>query len=383
MSLLAPFEKFRPAAGSETNASTAPATDHAVMAGTHSAEISITLRPGRNEKTIELFRRLATKLWELDSTVVSLILFGRASESNAAMQAMGRVFGNVEWPITWIDGAACDDNAVAGVQAFAFSGDVHRLRIGGRVVGSVFEDGAFRHCWLGGLTADQTDCPRADQTKQTLDQLQKCLSKSGFLLGDVIRTWFYLEDLLAWYDDFNRVRTQFYSGISFRTGSLPASTGIGARNPAGSALVAGAWAVQPLDATARAMEVASPLQCPAPAYGSSFSRAMEIASPAGRRLTISGTASIAPDGRTLWPENIRLQINQTMKVVEAILRSRGFEFSDVTRAIAYFKHRDDARVFAEWCDAQNVFSLPAVLTHCDVCRDNLLFELEADAWRRA
>ena len=57
--------------------------------------------------------------------------------------------------------------------------------------------------------------------------------------------------------------------MKFRTGSLPASTGISARNPAGSALVAGAWALQPLEAFARAAEIASPLQCPAPNYGSS------------------------------------------------------------------------------------------------------------------
>ena len=158
---------------------------------------------------------------------------------------------------------------------------MQRIRIDGRVVGSVFEDGAFRHCRLGGLAPKQNALPRAGQTKQTLDHLGEALARGGFNFANVVRTWFFLDDMLAWYDEFNQVRTQFYSGIKFRTGSLPASTGIGGRNPAGTALVAGAWAVEPLSAAAHAEEVASPLQCPAPAYGSSFSRAMEISSPAG------------------------------------------------------------------------------------------------------
>ena len=49
-----------------------------------------------------------------------------------------------------------------------------------------------------------------------------------------------------------------------------------------------------------------------------------------------------------------------MEVVEAILHSRGFNFSDVTRATAYFKNRADGRVFTEWCVARGLNALPAV-----------------------
>jgi hypothetical protein len=69
-----------------------------------------------------------------------------------------------------------------------------------------------------------------------------------------------------------------------------------------------------------------------------------------------------------------------MQVVEAILHSRGFGFSDLTRATAYFRRTAYARAFTEWCEARGLRSLPVVLAQCDVCRDDLLFELEADAW---
>ncbi len=270
------------------------------------------------------------------------------------------------------------------MQAFAFSaGRVQPIALHGRVVGSVFEDGALRHCLLGGLGPSLFSAARPDQFRQTLGLMETALAQAGFALGDVVRTWFYLDELLSWYRPFNQARTQAYARINFRSGSSPASTGISARNPAGTALVAGAWAVQPLDSSARLAEVHSPLQCPAAAYGSSFSRAMEISSLHGRRLLISGTASIAAGGQTLWPGNLRRQIQHTMEVVEIILASRGFAFSDITRATAYFKNRASLPEFAAWCARRDLRSLPALAAQCGICRDDLLFELEADAWKPA
>jgi len=328
-----------------------------------------------------MFNRLAVSLKELEATVIQMLVFGSVSASVAGKEAMQRHFGNIDWPVTWVEGAACDGSPIAGLQVFGFTGgEVTRINLNGRVVGSVFSDGTARYCLLGGLDPVRNSIAREDQTRETLDNLARALAQGGFSLSDTVRTWFFLEDLLSWYDEFNQTRTQIYSGVKFRTGSLPASTGIGAKNPAGTALTVGAWAMQPLNSSTRAEEIASPLQCPAPAYGSSFSRAIELSSETGRRLLISGTASIAPGGKTLWPGAARQQVAHTMQVVGAILGSRGFQFSDLTRATAYFKRRADARAFTEWCAARGLQLQPVTLAQCDICRDDLLFELEADAW---
>jgi enamine deaminase RidA (YjgF/YER057c/UK114 family) len=340
-------------------------------------ERSLTLLPQPDESVTELFTRLADVL--ADTTVVQMLVFGSISASAAANEALQRQFGAVGWPVTWVEGAACDGNPIAGVQVFGFDGEVGRIRIGDRVIGSVFENGAARHCHLGGLGPVKFSATREDQTRQALERLAHALEQAGFSLADTVRTWFFLDDILSWYDEFNRARTEIYSGVKFRTGSLPASTGVGGRNPNRAALTVAAWAMKPLAGSARAGEVASPLQCPAPAYGSSFSRAMEIASPAGRRLLISGTASIAPGGETLWKNDPRRQVEQTMEVVEAILHSRGFSLTDLTRATAYFKHRTDMPAFTKWCAARGWHSPPVVAAGCAVCRDDLLLELEADA----
>jgi enamine deaminase RidA (YjgF/YER057c/UK114 family) len=297
---------------------------------------------------------------------------------------MRRVFGKIDWPMTWVEGAGCDEHPIAGMHVFALSGgNVRRVSVNNHVLASVFDDGSARYCHVGGLGSTRPSQSRAGQTQETLDCLEQTLDEAGFSLRDVARTWFFLDDILAWYPEFNDVRTKAYSRVKFKTGSLPASTGVAGRNPARSALTLAAWAIQPANSSTEVREVASPLQCPAPAYGSSFSRAMEVSSSSGRRLFISGTASIAPEGQTLWPDDAAKQVDLSMKVIDAILRSRGFTFADLTRATAYFKDASDVPVFTAWCSA-NKLPLPTVVTAlCEICRDDLLFELEAEAWKSA
>jgi enamine deaminase RidA (YjgF/YER057c/UK114 family) len=358
------------------------------VAGRRTAEVtgrdfSFTLKPQPGEGMPELFNRLADTLRNADQTMVKLMVFGLVSAHPAADQAMRRVFGEIKWPITWVEGAGRDDHPIAGLQVFAFRSDrVKPITLNGCVVGAVFEDDGVRHCLLGGLGPNLAGDSRADQFRQTLEVVEAALEQVGFALGDIIRTWFYLDELLSWYDQFNAARTEAYAGIKFRVGSSPASTAISGRNPAATALVAGVWAVQPLGASTQVAEIASPLQCPAPAYGSTFSRAVEISSLHDRRLLISGTASIAPDGQTLWPGNIRRQIELTMEVVEGILVSRGYAFSDITRATAYFKNPADVPEFSARCADQGLVTMPVLAVQGGICRDDLLFELEADARKR-
>lgn len=343
-------------------------------------EFSLTLKPHPDENLPGLFQRLADTLKAADAAALKLMIYGPVDVAASANDAMRAVFGSVKWPVTWVEGVACDRSPIAGIQVFAFHGsNVGRLTFGGRVVGSVFEDDGTRFCLLGGLVPDQTTGSRTDQTKRALDQMQEVLAQGGFDLGDVVRTWFFLDDLLAWYDTFNDVRTGAYSRTRFRAGFLPASTGVAGRNPAGAALTVGALAMQPLNSASRVQEVFSPLQCPAPTYGSSFSRAIEIESAGGRRLFVSGTASIAPDGRTLHAGSVRAQIGLSMRVVAAILKSRRMSFADVTRATAYFKSTADTPAFVEWCDQHELRKLPVISTSCEICRPDLLFEVELDA----
>jgi enamine deaminase RidA (YjgF/YER057c/UK114 family) len=344
------------------------------------AEFVITeqMRPG--ETLTDTFQRLADELAAAEAVLLSLMVYGAIAAREVIEAAMRTSLGATEWPVTWVDSGSCDGLPLAGVQAFAVSGrPVTRVRLGRQIVGSVYEDGGARHCLLGGIGSTARSTLRSAQAQQALGNLEWALDNAGFALSDVIRTWFYNDEILAWYDEFNRVRSAHYSGVKWRTGSLPASTGIGARNSLGGALVIAGWAMQPLEPSARATEIGSPLQCPAPQYGSAFSRAMELRSGGWRRLLVSGTASIHPGGATAWVGNAKKQVDLTMEVIAAILFSRGLGFEDVTRATAYFQHPLFKAYFDSWCTAQQLEQLPVVAIRADVCRPDLLFELELDA----
>jgi len=279
-----------------------------------------------------------------------------------------------DWPVTWL----CVNPKLTGVQIHAVLGrPVDRIEKNGRVVGSVFDDGGARHCRLGGLWPANTIAAPADQAQATFALLEAALREAGMTFANVARTWFYLDNILTWYREFNQVRDRFFQERKVFAGLVPASTGIGSANSAGAALVAGAYAV----AGGTLQAVPSPLQCPALQYGSSFSRAVELTMADHRRLWVSGTASIAPAGQTVHVGDVAGQIELTMQVVAAILESRGLDWADVSRAIAYVRAADTAQQFQAYRAAQGLVDWPVVTTENVICRDDLLFEIEVDAGR--
>lgn len=360
----------------------APATARAetMALSTDSSAFTATADGKPGEPVAAVFERLGEQLSARAAEVAGLMVYGSVADMKSIALAMTEVLGERQWPVTWIEGKSCDGAILAGVQAFAVRNrPVSRVRLGPKVVGSVYAAGGLRHCLLGGLGPTDRSLGATAQVRQTLGNLEWALDLAGFELADVVRTWFYNDNILGWYDDFNRVRSAHYAGVEWRSGSPPASTGIGARNTAGAALEMGAWAMRPLGGGRAAREIGSPLQCPAPAYGSAFSRAMEVVATDSRHLLVSGTASIHPGGETAWTGNVAGQVELTMEVVAAILRSRGLAYSDVTRATAYYRDPRDQPVFAAWAGSRGLERMPVVHTHSVICRDDLLFEIEIDA----
>jgi len=260
--------------------------------------------------------------------------------------------------------------------------EVQSIMSDGHCIGCWYDDTYARYCYLGDLRDRDLGHDPGRQTETVLAQMIDGLARAGLNFHDVVRTWFYNTDILAWYDDFNRVRTAFFNEHQVFDGLVPASTGIGAGNPMGSALIAGLVAMRPLGESARAQRVDSPLQCAAWDYGSSFSRAAVIVTPEHERLYVSGTASIEPGGDTVHIGEMDKQVDLTMRVVEAILAERNMAWRDVVRGLAYIRNPRDVAVFQDWLQANALAQMPMVLTNNVVCRDDLLFEIEVDAVRQ-
>jgi enamine deaminase RidA (YjgF/YER057c/UK114 family) len=248
-----------------------------------------------------------------------------------------------------------------------------------RTVALVGEDAEAEYCLMAGLLPPDLNKPREVQAQEIFPEIEDALKEAGFSFDDVVRTWFYVDEVCQWYGAFNSARSEYFEKRGVFDHFLPASTGIGVANLDGAALVAGAIAMKKKgDSSAHAEIVDSPLQAPAMAYRSSFSRAAEIMSP-NKTLFVSGTASIKPNSHDVaYVGDIVAQVDCTMKAVLAILESRGYGWKDVTRGIVYLKKPEFATAWRDWLKSNNLPADFACETVCDVCRDEWLFEIEVD-----
>jgi enamine deaminase RidA (YjgF/YER057c/UK114 family) len=344
------------------------------------SELHLTLTPRKGESIDTMAKRLVRALPSRNVTVVRQLMFGSAAAGPAAVRVLRQALNDPDLPVTWVEGNPCAGEAIAGMQIHAVSGArVRTLKSSGMVI-RIWDDPLATHCVVNSILPARISAARPEQAGEVFEKLQTGLAAAKMTMKDIARTWFYLDDLLSWYGDFNRVRNDVFARNELRPHSLPASTGVSGRNPAGAALAAAAWAVRPRDPAVTVVHpVASPEQCPAPAYGSAFSRAVEIRSAGFRQLLVSGTASIAPDGKTEHVGDPRAQIERTMQVAGAILESRRMTFADVSLATAFFKSPADAPLFADWLARHQQQATPLVCAHCDICRDDLLFEIELNA----
>jgi len=337
-------------------------------------ELVVTLRPEGNERPEEILMRAVSILHRQNAELLRAVVFGRVAYDAEPPRRPRGV------PVTFVEGAPCHDAPVAGAQVTGARGGrltFYQAEHGAMV--SVVEDAHARWAWVTGIEPTQVWAPPHVQAREAFERAEAALHLAAMEFRHVYRTWLFLDNILGWYADFNRVRTEFYRERGVLQGLVPASTGIGASNPSHSALVLDLLAVAPSDDSVSVVALPSPLQCPALDYGSSFSRAVEVREPGLRRIFVSGTASIGADGRTRHVDDILAQTQYTIEVVEAILNSRGMDWSHASRGLVYVRDAQDAPRVASCLARRGVPAELIVTTQSIVCRQDLLFEIEVDA----
>jgi enamine deaminase RidA (YjgF/YER057c/UK114 family) len=211
------------------------------------------------------------------------------------------------------------------------------------------------------------------------DQAHSILQSQGASFLKVPRTWLWLGDITAWYDRFNRARNAFFTdcgilGATVRP-PMPASTGIGLAPSGGAACALDLTAVLK---PAQAIEYfqAGGKQRSAFEYGSAFSRASRAVTPAGRTVFVSGTASIDQNGQTVHVGDAAGQIERTIENILAILADMDCRPEDVVQALAYCKNVEVEALFET---VKGTLDWPWITMLADVCRPELLFEIEVTA----
>lgn len=178
------------------------------------------------------------------------------------------------------------------------------------------------------------------------------------------------------------MRTSFFLQHKIFDELIPASTGIGGKNRNGSKICLELNAIKPGRNDFIIEKVRSPLQCSAENYGSSFSRAVSYSDSEYSNLTISDTASIDQEGKTMHVNDFRNQVELSFKIIEAILESQNYDFRHIIRAYAYCSDISYVKMFYEYVETHFSDKFAFICTGNKICRNGLLFEVEMDVIKR-
>lgn len=273
------------------------------------------------------------------------------------------------------------------IQAYAIvprtgSLSIETTRVGDKgTTAKLYEVGGRRHLYISGIRGLATDLGRLGTFREQSDRMfadgALLLERHGARFSDVLRTWCYLGDIDRDYAAFNASRRGFFRGQGVTR--LPASTGIEARlRPEGTLCAMDLYALLDTKGVDIGTMSAQTLN-EAGEYGSFFSRGMKIGFPGEKVLYVSGTASINEAGETVHVGDIRGQLKRMLLNVEKLLDSEGATFEDVVQSVAFMKSAEDSPVFETLMEERGMRGLPGTVVEADICRSELLCEIEAVA----
>jgi len=309
------------------------------------------------------------------------VLAGRAS----AMEDVGRA------PLTFVQGGPAWGGGFSGASVMAVRGPVELLRDEhGRPFGRTWRTDGATFTFLQSLHG-RADEPQADnsppaQATRMFGLAERALRHVGTDYRSVVRTWLYVSDILSWYGDLNKARSACYRrfGLMPAEGNegilLPASTGIEGDAPSGAAVTMDLLAtVLKPGSRIEVHQMTNPRQKDAFAYGSAFSRGAAVRMPGATWISFSGTAAIDEAGVSCHPGDFRAQMHMTFDVVEALIGQEGASLADICNATLFLKEARFAAECRRVLRERGLEGLPAVPVVADVCRADLLFEMDGTA----
>jgi enamine deaminase RidA (YjgF/YER057c/UK114 family) len=329
--------------------------------------------------------------------IISDRIFGNTRYYSEVVKIRNKILINndcpADLPFTYIEGQPCFGDGIAGIQVSAISSNnISTIIENDTPVGRKWKSNGATFLMLQNIYDNQPHKEQSDDKEQQacrmFERAQKILKNNSASYHNVVRTWIYLANILHWYPEFNKIRNAKYHEFGFipdQTGNLenekiylPASTGILGTNPFNTSSIMDLLAVIPEDVTNVKIAQTSGTKQRSPFnYGSAFSRAMNIHEPDNTTILLSGTASINRDGNTVFASDTRSQILKTFEIVEALIRAEGASLKDICTATVFIKKPEDFEIYQKTAAELGLSNIPAVSIVADVCRHDLLFEIDA------
>jgi len=340
----------------------------------------------------EVYSRIAEVLSDRRMTIVHERIFGSLrTEAMVLRERRDALFPqdiSADGPVTYIGAYPPWGEGLSGVIIHAVSSgdgdDVWTIMDGDVPCGRGWRRNSATYLQLQNIQGHTGSRP--GQVRGIFESAYRILRRNGASYRDAVRTWFYLSDILDWYTDFNKTRSEKYGEFGIMPGPgdikllLPASTGIGVETPSGVAASMDLLAVLDSgDRNAQVRKLTSPAQLDAFRYGAAFSRGAVIEENDVKLIEVSGTAAIDEHGASLYPGDIRSQIICTLDKIETLLGQEGAGLADICAASVFVKRLEYAEAFRRVAAERGLADLPAVCIVADVCREELLFEMDAEA----
>lgn len=343
--------------------------------------------------------------------IVAQTVFLRDSGDLEACRRVLRGFYGREMPATtYVAQPPCEGKRLS-IEAFGAGrgeGAVAIERVDERTV--IARHGGVSWVHIAQATPSTSDQRVYERALSAFREMAGRLRSLGVGFDRVVRTWLYLGDIVGLedgvqrYHELNRARTDFFRGVDFARALgpgapsdrvYPASTGIGAT---GRDVVMSSVAVVAEPGRLALLPLENPVQTSACDYAGrygrespKFSRAMAVVAGPSVTIFVSGTASIT-GSETRWLEDVERQAHQTLDNIEELISEANFArhgrpgigatLRDLALARVYIKRPEDYPRARAACEAR-LGELPTVYAVADVCRPELLVEIEGIAFARA
>ncbi len=257
---------------------------------------------------------------------------------------------------------------------------------------AIIEEGDQSMFFINGLESQANSIE--DQSQDIFAQAEKILTDNEMPINAIVRQWNYIPQILGFYNEaqnyqaFNDVRTLFYNKTEWIKG-YPAATGIGVVSDRLTIDIVAmkGGEVQP---------IINPNQIDAHVYSDEvlekgldlkstpkFERAKLVSSGNDNIVFVSGTAAIigeeSRDGNSVSNQTtMTLNHIDTLLSEKCIQQEGEYKKPQIQSMRAYVKNVDDVNIVQEICK-KRYLDVPVVYIQADVCRNELLIEIEAFA----
>lgn len=271
----------------------------------------------------------------------------------------------------------------------------------------IVETPNYREFWTIGAQTVDSNLNTLKSSNEAFQYLKDLYDHLGITFNNIVRQWNYVGEILSkeqeetrlrqHYQVFNETRSVFYGANRTRS-DFPAATGIGMLH---NGVCIDSFAVSGSE-NLKVLPISNPDQNESYQYGQKvlvgdpnktrkqnqppqFERATLVELNGVSRLIISGTASIIGQetiGLNDVEEQTRITIQnidklcaaETLKKQHPEIQSIPIKYSYIR---VYVKHKKDMDKVKSICEAK-YGDAPTAYVVADVCRDNLLIEIEAE-----